>query len=120
MIAGFVAYILFSGIVSVVGSAAVLVPILAVPFLLVAAKIAMGVLMFRGFRRLAGPPTTVGWERGRYVTVERDRFGDGPWRRRPSRRDPAHRPVPVDPDWERAKQEAREELDREFPDPQAP
>lgn len=120
MIAGFFAYIFFSGIVSVFGSAAVVIPILAVPFLLVIAKIAMVVLVFRGFRRLAGAPATFGWDGGRYVTVERDRFGDGPWRRRPSRRQPAQGPAPVDPDWERAKREAREELDREFPDPQAP
>lgn len=120
VIAGFFAYIFFSGIVSVFGSTAVVIPILAVPFLLVIAKIAMVVLVFRGFRRLAGAPAAFGWDRGRYVTVERDRFGDGSWRRRPSRRPPARRPAPVDPDWERAKREAREELDREFPDPQAP
>lgn len=115
---GFTVYVFIRGLTAVFGSAAVLV--LWLPLMLVGAKMVSAAI---GTRRRHGADHQVsyGWRDGRYVTVERDHRTPGHWR--PSSRWDHERSgppaPPVDPDWERAKREAREEIEREFPDPQA-
>lgn len=119
---GFIVYIFFRGLVSVLGTAALVVPFLWFPLVFLGVKVAMAAAFTRRLGPV-GPQVDHGWRDGRYVTVERRHRESGPWRRS-SRWDRSERSdaavPPPDPDWERAKREALEEIEREFPDPQAP